>query len=491
MKTNVSNFSDDDDDEDFELGFGGATPVQPQAGFTNSISDDRHASSQSKTQEEDTWCSSAPAISQKAIGREAKPKVGGLVMQELDDFDDYAMMVASRRPGGNAHSSGRKGVADSGELQAGAEPTSEVEVDIETALALRRLTFGDPRKAFNDAWLQQGFTFVQDVPDLGFGLIQFEGGPCGVIASMQAFVLKELLFGSSGVSNADLSFSQPSASQQESALIKAIVSILWQAGSYDHAVVALPKGRAKIERSSAYRPDGVTEKLNIYTFHKIEGLEAFIRRNLKEFTSPKGSGVVSLVYSTILSRGISNVEADMDSVAGFSGDGEGPKLMSSHGYASQEMVNLFLVGHAHSNVFDGEQVLEGEGSDVIRLRGVPKKSTLGFLTLFEAYQYVAVGSNYKVPDFPIWVICSESHYSTIFSLDSSLLNETSIPEIFDLHYFDGLGRQEEVIKLTISLDKPYTGNDEDDQDLTPPIDKVIRTKWKGACVNWNGSEPIL
>jgi hypothetical protein len=33
-------------------------------------------------------------------------------------------------------------------------------------------------------------------------------------------------------------------------------------------------------------------------------------------------------------------------------------LLDKHGYTSQEGVNLFLIGMAHSNVFDGEKVLK-------------------------------------------------------------------------------------------------------------------------------------
>lgn len=30
-----------------------------------------------------------------------------------------------------------------------------------------------------------------------------------------------------------------------------------------------------------------------------------------------------------------------------------------------------------------------------------------------------------------------------------------------------------------------------DDDLVPPLEKCIRTKWPGASVNWNDTEPIL
>ncbi|KAG9153122.1 hypothetical protein Leryth_012381 [Lithospermum erythrorhizon] len=42
-------------------------------------------------------------------------------------------------------------------------------------------------------WSNQGIRFSPD-PDTSMGLVQHEGGPCGVLAAIQAFVLKYLLF---------------------------------------------------------------------------------------------------------------------------------------------------------------------------------------------------------------------------------------------------------------------------------------------------------
>ena len=72
-----------------------------------------------------------------------------------------------------------------------------------------------------------------------------------------------------------------------------------------------------------------------------------------------------------------------------------------------------LLGKAWSNVFHGDKDL-GEG---MLLRGTHKQSEIGFLTLFEAYGYFNVSPYLKTPTIPIWIICSESHYSVIFSTE--------------------------------------------------------------------------
>jgi len=53
---------------------------------------------------------------------------------------------------------------------------------------LRKLLYGDPKRSFNEAWLEQGF-FFSEVPHLGYGIVQKEGGPCGPIASVNVRVV--------------------------------------------------------------------------------------------------------------------------------------------------------------------------------------------------------------------------------------------------------------------------------------------------------------
>ena len=148
---------------------------------------------------------------------------------------------------------------------------------------------------------------------------------------------------------------------------------------------------------------------------------------------------------------------------------------------------------------------------------------LGQLTLFEWYKYVEVGSCCKNPSLPAWVICSESHFTVLFALDSRPL-KASPP--FDLLYYDGLSKQvgvarsdkhhprlrncppcllptaqESLIKLSIKTDQQggWTGRVGDsfgdrgkcEGQNIPPLECVIETRWPGVVVDWNGADPIL
>lgn len=242
-----------------------------------------------------------------------------------------------------------------------------------------------------------------------------------------------------------------------------------------------PTGGSNVLGAGRYKPDQLTEALVLYTFKSSECLHNFISQNISQFESDNSSGCVLLLYSVILSRSIETVRSDMDEPNG--------QLMGAHGYCTQDMVNLVLTGRAVSNTFDNSMEVDTGGAEKNIFRGLEKQSEIGLLSLFEHYKSCEVGVNFKTPKFPIWVICSESHFSVLFSVDRNLLDDWRLEKKFDLYYYDGLARQDEVLRLTIDT----TGEcpEYKDTDLVPPLEHCIRTRWKNAVVDWNGSEPIL
>jgi len=56
---------------------------------------------------------------------------------------------------------------------------------------IQKLLFKDGNGHLHDSW-KQGFFFD---PKLKYGLYQEQGGPCGILATVQAFFLKHLLYG--------------------------------------------------------------------------------------------------------------------------------------------------------------------------------------------------------------------------------------------------------------------------------------------------------
>ena len=54
------------------------------------------------------------------------------------------------------------------------------------------------------------------------------------------------------------------------------------------------------------------------------------------------------------------------------------------------------------------------------LRGVPTKPPVGLLSELESLRYLEVGSYYKQPAHPIWVVASDSHFSVLFGTSASV-----------------------------------------------------------------------
>jgi hypothetical protein len=52
---------------------------------------------------------------------------------------------------------------------------------------------GSSQAIWPSEWLSQALTF-NDKNELHFGLIQPKGGPCGILAALQGFILQYLLF---------------------------------------------------------------------------------------------------------------------------------------------------------------------------------------------------------------------------------------------------------------------------------------------------------
>ena len=149
------------------------------------------------------------------------------------------------------------------------------------------------------------------------------------------------------------------------------------------------------------------------------------------------------------------------------------------------MVNLLVLGQAVSNVFDGEINLDQKV-----LRGVSCATQIGYLSLFEHYNSMQVGSHYKNPTLPIFIICSESHYTVLFGTDRQTMDKALRKLPIDLYYYDMLAGLHEETRLTISF-SPATMSAKKQSDLTPPLELVIKTKWSNCHVNWNGSEALL
>ncbi|XP_030228066.1 probable ubiquitin carboxyl-terminal hydrolase MINDY-4 isoform X2 [Gadus morhua] len=353
-------------------------------------------------------------------------------------------------------------------------------MDVQTATALKEVLLGSGSRCFSPEWRNQGFGFSES-PDLRYGIVQRKGGPCGVLASVQACLLQKLLFDDPNPASEELGRLRPSDAVRRRCLVLAVSEMLWRAGEHKTATLAITSGRSHFVPSGHYKSEGLLEKVTCFTADNLNALQWLLEEHIQQFES--GSfGCLLFCVSAVLSRSIAKVRVDMDVSSNT--------LIGAHGYCTQELVNLLLCGQAASNVFDGQVQL-----DSTLLKGVTQRCHIGLLSLFEHHNICQVGSHLKTPLFPIWVVCSESHFSTLFGLQRELATNqdgrSRGPREFDLYYYDGLANQQQEIRLSVSVGLRAAFQEDNDPELTPPLEQCIRTKWKDAIVRWNDTEPIL
>ncbi|WCJ43372.1 Ubiquitin carboxyl-terminal hydrolase MINDY-3 [Euphorbia peplus] len=288
-------------------------------------------------------------------------------------------------------------------------------------------------------WSNQGIRFSPD-PETSMGLVQHEGGPCGVLATIQAFVLKYLLFSSDeNLSSGRLNRSRYAAlnnfaslteDAKASALVRSMGEILFLCGSNKRAVIATLDTTIGFETEGSTLDDTIAKALECLTIESALDLQKVLR--IESFTShaialqrlhtmlpvfQSRMGALLFLISALLSRGLDTVQADRD-------DPSLPLVTAPFGHASQEIVNLLLCGQAVPNVFDGRMDLGGG----MCLKGISTNVEVGFLTLLESLNFCKVGLNLKCPKWPIWVVGSESHYTVLFALDTTVQDENELEE---------------------------------------------------------------
>ncbi|XP_066996523.2 ubiquitin carboxyl-terminal hydrolase MINDY-3 homolog [Anabrus simplex] len=270
----------------------------------------------------------------------------------------------------------------------------------------------------------QGFHFSKEEPT---ALEQTEGGPCAVLAPVQAFILKFLVCEPVGNN-----WREADAEQCNELLVKAVCDILTQASKYNggrYRLVHLSDSKHSTssslvhtvttsERSSTEYIENTVNQQRVDTeyFHAHlrlvpletrEDVEAFYHQRIEMLHDT--FGVLLFLYSVMCTKGSEAIRNEMN-------DPSEPFIDGTYGYGSQSLINLMITGRAVGHVWDHEQDVGG-----LRLRGIDRQSDIGFLALLEHLRYCEVGSFLKNPKNPVWVLGSETHLTVLFSFEKQLV----------------------------------------------------------------------
>lgn len=363
---------------------------------------------------------------------------------------------------------GEHGVADQPEDGAGTTSSSSTsqQQQQEQIREICQLLWGSSiRQEVFRRW-SQGFEFSAGEPA---ALVQRDGGPCCVIAPVQAYLLKILLMETPGHSFSDLT-----PDKCKTLLIQAICQILMKCkSSSKYRIVSLKPRQAASSSATAtgsgsvpveedgdaemvdalenlppsgsgedvepgvdaattatsnvsaagsssgpsepWTPEAFHERLCVTEVESIDDVEKYYSEQFHVLADE--CGVLLLLYTVLLTKGLECVVSEVS-------DTSEPLIHGTYGYGGQALINLMLTGHAVPYVWDNEQDVGG-----LKLKGITQQSDIGFITLMEQMQYCTVGFFYKNPKNPVWVMGSETHLTVLFSSERRLVAPETPSEV--------------------------------------------------------------
>ncbi|XP_073992421.1 ubiquitin carboxyl-terminal hydrolase MINDY-3 homolog isoform X2 [Rhodnius prolixus] len=270
-----------------------------------------------------------------------------------------------------------------------------------------------------------GFRFSSDEPT---ALIQNEGGPCAVIAPVQAYILKSLI---NDTSKKALNWHELESELVSKLLIRALCEILSQAYAGNKFILVQLKesevlaqgAMSNLTRDQDFHPENQPSSDHLYfhsqlrtlSFESSEEVEAYYLERIDMLRET--FGVLLFLYSVLCTKGVEALHCEVT-------DPTEPFVDGEYGYGSQCLINLMITGRAVAHVWNYDQDICG-----LKLKGINQQSKVGFLTLLEHLRYCEVGSFLKNPISPVWVLGSETHLTVLFSFEKRLVSAETPSEV--------------------------------------------------------------
>ncbi|XP_027731869.1 inactive ubiquitin carboxyl-terminal hydrolase MINDY-4B [Vombatus ursinus] len=361
-------------------------------------------------------------------------------------------------------------------------------VSLAMAMGLRKILFGNTVHIFNHGWKKSYFKFQEPSSDLSYALEIGKGGSRAIQMAVQVNILKYLLFTRSEKGSDFFSLCRTNCREQKEALSAALVDSLWTAGERQKVIICVNTSETYFPSTRDFQADGLIERLQLFEFLEKEDAKKFIYDHLQWFKGEGSHGVILFLYSLLFSRTFERLQKDLDISTTHLLQAQGGDLI-----CRQAVLNLILTGRASPHVFNGYQ----QGSSQDLLHGVLARSDVGYLRWKkdsrEQPNLSQVGSMLKTPKFPIWLCSINGTYSILFSDNKLLLSDWKMEHLFGLYFYTGDLSQKKAAYLTVDTHSHHWEEVQQNENCVPerPVEMVIRTKWKGASVNWNGTLPFF
>ncbi|NXO05158.1 MIY4B hydrolase, partial [Rhinopomastus cyanomelas] len=102
----------------------------------------------------------------------------------------------------------------------------------------------------------------------------------------------------------------------------------------------------------------------------------------------------------------------------------------------------------------------------------------------------------RTPQVPVWLCSLSGRHSVLFSTNSLLLSNWKAERVFCLYFYTGQQEQRKATHLTIDTHSHHWEEDQSKATSSPEkkhpaLEMAVRTKWAGATINWNGTDPFF
>lgn len=285
------------------------TPARPT---TLSSALERSALGDDDDKDETSFHPSSAAKTTGGAGNAKQEDVVDIEDFDDDDFDDYAPTTRTTVGATVARTSAAR---SSQAIPVDAPPPRNAshsasggeKLSAADAAALKELLFAKQGGRQPASWIQGFFYSQQD--GLDYGLVQREGGPCGVLAAVQAHVLKHLV-GKTGGHPARIT-----RERQRDALRKGLSDAIWQVRGDDaSACVVQYVGSAGGAGASTAGVsfDELLRGARTDRAASAEDVEQLVEGSLRQWEEPRGQGLCLFLLSLLMSRGVAETRGDMD-----------------------------------------------------------------------------------------------------------------------------------------------------------------------------------
>ncbi|NXX18540.1 MIY4B hydrolase, partial [Podargus strigoides] len=107
-----------------------------------------------------------------------------------------------------------------------------------------------------------------------------------------------------------------------------------------------------------------------------------------------------------------------------------------------------------------------------------------------------VSRGLRTPRLPVWLCGLAGRHSVLFGTDSRLLSHWRAERVFQLYLYSGRWQQGRTARLTVDTHSHHWEEEQREDPGSPgrrrpAVEMAIRTKWAGATVSWNGTDPFF